>query len=136
MGGNVHEVISGRLYTARKDVFTKSDLIGMTVVIDLGTEIHHTVPENKVYFHWAVEDDVEERAFEGLIRMIGSYMNATGHCVLIVGHPDTVDVVATCAVREYLGCKPEVALGIVREHRPKALTKSELLETIFRYKPS
>jgi hypothetical protein len=56
--------------------------------------------------------------------------------VLLVGHQDTVDTVATCVLREFMGCDAQTALNVIRNQRPTCMTKSELVETVFKYTPS
>jgi hypothetical protein len=108
---------------------------GMTAVVNL-SDTHDNVPnlEAYLYTHWSMGRDVDEAAFDGLIRFITTLLRGKGFKVLVIGHQDTIDVVATCVLREYLGCTPEVALGIMRIDRPQCMTRSELLETVFSYK--
>jgi len=134
----VHEIISKRLYISRKDVYSKEDLEGKAVVVDLSGEakIPQTCKSECIYLRWDMDADVDEHAFEGLVRFCACMMRAPKTAVLIVGHQDTVDVVAACAMREYLGCNGKIAVGILRESRSNALSKQTLLETVMNYKVS
>lgn len=133
----MHEVMAGRLFTTRHNMFTPSDLVGRTLVVNLSSDVDLVaLSYGHMVMAWPMEEDVEERVFEGLIRMCSSVMKGKEQSVLLIGHQDTVDVVASCIIREHLGCKPEIAIGIVRENRRNCMNKSELLETIFKYKIS
>jgi predicted RNase H-like nuclease len=82
---------------------------------------------------WNIGDDVEEHMFEALVRFAANMMKAPKQVVVIVGHKDTIDVCAACVLREYLGCRPEIAISILREARPKCLNKPDLVETVCNY---
>lgn len=133
------EIVSGRLYLAREDVFGKADIESATVIVDLSSNAKVTnsgAPAGAMYVRWDVGDDVEERMFEALVRFCAGIMRSPKQIVLIVGHHDTIDVIAACVLREYLGCKPEIAVSILRAARPKCLSKPDLLETLINYKIS
>jgi len=130
----MHEVISGRLYTARKDVFDPGALKGASVVVDLsGDPKMISKSPQYIYMYWDMPDDVDGVAFSTLVRMCAGMMKVKALSVLLVGHKDTIDVLATCIVMEYLGCKPKIALGIVRENRTNCMDKGELVETVVNY---
>ena len=133
------EVVSGRLYLAREDVIGKSDLKAATVVIDLSSGAKGTslgAWNGSVFLRWDIGGDVEEQMFESLIRLIAVMIKAPRQSVALIGHHDTIDVVAACVLREYLGCKPEIAISILRESRPKCLTKPDLINTVSNYRIS
>jgi hypothetical protein len=132
------EVVSGKLYLAREDVLGKSELKSATVVIDLSSGSKHVSDswEGSVYLRWNIGEDVEEKMFEALIRMVSGVMKAPKQTIALVGHHDTIDVVAACVLREYLGCKPEIAISILREARPKCLNKPDLISTVGNYRIS
>jgi len=137
-GHIVHEIISKRLYTSRADVFNREDLEGKSVVVDLSGEakIPQACKSECIYLRWDMDTDVDEHAFEGLVRFCACMMRAQKTAVLIIGHQDTVDVIAACAMREYLGCNGKIAVGILRESRSSALSKTVLLNTVLNYKVS
>ena len=131
------EVITGRLYLAREDVFSRADLKQVTVVVNLSSNNNLLAPDcKKVNLRWDIGDDVEEKMFENLVRYCAGVMKAPKQCLAIIGHHDTVDVVAACVLREYLGCKTSIALGIMRGKRTKCLTKESLVSTIDSYRIS
>ena len=136
---NMIEVVSGRLYLAREDVIGKAELKTATVVIDLsactkGSKNADIGSWNgAVHLRWDIGDDVEEKMFESLVRLVAGMMKAPKQCVALIGHHDTIDVLAACVLREYLGCKPEIAVAILREARPKCLHKPDLVETVCNY---
>lgn len=132
------EVISGRLYLAREDVLGKADIKAATVVLDLSSRSKSSAFSSDVAVHmrWDIGDDVEEKMFEALVRFAGGMMKSPKQVVVLVGHHDTIDVTAACILREYLGCKPEIAIGILREARPKCLSKPDLVETVCNYRIS
>ena len=131
------EVISKRLYLAREDVFAKADLKSVTVIVNLSSNAK-LIPQSEkaVNLRWDIGEEVEQGMFEALVRYCAAMMKAPSQTVLLVGFHDTVDLIAACILREYLGCKPEIALGILRTSRPKCLTKTALLETVNSYKIS
>jgi hypothetical protein len=132
------EVVSGRLYLAREDVMGKAELKSATTVIDLSSKAKMPAGTwgGSVYLRWDIGDDAEEKMFEALVRLIAGIMKAPKQVVALVGHHDTLDIIAACVLREYLGCKPEIAISILREARPKCLTKSDLIATVANYKIS
>jgi predicted RNase H-like nuclease len=132
------EVVSGRLYLAREDVLSKSDLKSATVILDLSSKSRSSLGslDSCVYMRWDIGDDVEEKMFEALVRFSAGMMKAPKQVVVLVGHHDTIDVTAACILREYLGCRPEIAISILREARPKCLNKPDLVETICNYRIS
>ena len=131
------EVVSGRLYIAREDVIGAADFKTATVVVNLSSK-KAKVPEVDVdvYLRWDVGDDVEEKMFETLVRMVAGIMRAPKQLVVLVGHHDTCDIAAACILREYLGCKARIAVSILREARPKCLDKPDLLDTVENYRIS
>jgi len=131
------EVVSGRLYIAREDVIGKEDLDVVSVVVDLSSK-KAKIPtaDISVYLRWDIGDDVEEKMFEALVRMVAGIMKAPKQVVAIVGHRDTCDIAAACILREYLGCKARIAISILREARPKCLAKPDLVDTVENYKIS
>ena len=134
----MHEIIPKRLYTSRRDIFNKADLDGKAVIVDLSGEAQIPLPPktNYIYLHWDMDADVDEHAFGGLIQFCASMMRAQKTAVLIIGHQDTVDVVAGCILREHLGCSGKIAVGILRESKSNALNKQELLDTVLNFKIS
>jgi hypothetical protein len=135
----MHEIVQGRLFTVRADMAAKSDLKDVKVIVNLcgNPEVFPPCFRSKsVSVCWDMEDEVDDHAFTGLIRMCACMMKAQEYSVAIVGPQDTADAIAACVVMEYLGCRPEIAIGIVRRGRTKCLSKSELLETILKYKIS
>lgn len=135
----MHEIVHGRLFTVRGDMVSKSDLKDIRVIVNLtgNPEVLSSCERSgSVRICWSIEDEVDDNAFAGLIRMCACMMKAESYSVVIVGPQDTADAVAACVVMEYLGCKPEIAIGIVRHGRTKCLSKSELLETIMKYRIS
>lgn len=132
------EIVAGRLYLAREDVISKVDLRASTIVVDLSSKAKNiaALADGSVYLRWDIGGDVEERMFESLVRFVAGMMKAPKQVVAIVGHHDTIDVMAACVLREYLGCKPEIAISILREARPKCLNKPDLVETVGNYQIS
>lgn len=135
---NMIEVVAGRLYLAREDVISKADIKSATVVIDLASKSRAAINsfDGFVYLRWDIGEDVEEKMFEALVRLVAGVMKAPKQAVVLVGHHDTIDVTAACVLREYLGCKPEIAIGILREARPKCLNKPDLVDTVSNYRIS
>ena len=135
----LHEIISDRLYTVRHDLFNEDCLKGITTVINLSSNddiFSQRLKDNRMFLAWDMAQDVDEKSFEGLVRFCSSIMRGEKTSILLIGFQDTIDVISACIVREHLGCKPEIALGIVRENRTKCMTQSELLETVFKYRIS
>jgi predicted RNase H-like nuclease len=133
------EVVASRLYLAREDVIGKAEFKANSVVIDLSASSKVAAAaahDNAIYLRWNIGDDVEERQFEALVRFAAGMMKSPRQCVVLVGHKDTIDVCAACVLREYLGCRPEIAISILREARPKCLNKPDLVETVCNYKIS
>ena len=133
----LHEVVAERLYTVSDENFKPEYLSGITTVIDMSGKMG-IIPSPEKYLRvvWSTEDNVDEGQFEGVVRLVSSSMKGRKQKVLLVGHQDTVDTVATCVMREFIGCDPQVALDVMRSYRPNCMTKSELIETVFKYKPS
>lgn len=129
------EVLPKRLFIARKDVFVKADVTGMTFVIDLSGDpkLLGSPKDHCIYTYWNVGDDLSETLFQAMVRFCSAILVQDGSSVLVVGHQDTIDVVAACVIMENLGVKPEIAVSILRESRPKCLNRSELLETVLGY---
>lgn len=130
------EVVAGRLYLSREDVIGKADFKAATVVIDLAANPRAgniLTGEGTIHLRWNIGDDVEERMFEALVRFAANMMKSPKQVVVLVGHRDTIDVCAACILREYLGCKAEIAISILRESRPKCLNKPDLVETVVNY---
>ena len=133
------EIVSGRLYLAREDVFSKAEARSASVIVDLSSGVKAAASglvDNCIYMRWNIGDDVEEKMFEALVRFCAGVMRSPKQSVLIVGHHDTIDVTAACVLREYLGCKPEIAMSILREARPKCINKPDLIDTVKNYKIS
>lgn len=135
-GRGMIEIVSGRLYLVREDVVGKAEFKTNSVVIDLSSSskvLSAAMDASAIYMRWNIGDDVEERQFEALIRFAANMMKSPKQSVVLVGHKDTIDVCAACILREYLGCKPEIAISILREARPSCLNKSDLIETVYNY---
>lgn len=135
--GKVREVIERRLYTVTSEDYSEKDLEGVTVLVNLGESPYLTRNVGRyLCIFWATEENVDQAAFEGLIRLCGSSMKGKKQRVLIVGHQDVVDVVAACVLREYLGASARAAVGIIRRGRKKCMLQSGLVETVRSYRPS
>ena len=133
----LHEVIDAKLYTVAEDKFRDEYLDEVTAVLNLSGD-NSLIPnqEKFVCLNWTTDDNVQECQFEAAVRFCASVMKGKMQRVLIVGHQDTVDTVATCVLREFMGCDAKTALNVMRNHRLSCVTKSELVETVFKYKPS
>lgn len=130
------EVVTGRLYLAREDVIGKAEFKPNSVIIDLCSSSKISASahaDGTIYLRWNIGDDVEEKQFEALVRFAANMMKSPRQSVVLVGHKDTIDVCAACVLREYLGCRPEIAISILREARPKCLNKPDLVETVINY---
>lgn len=131
------EVIPNRLYLAREDVFNKVDMKKISIVINLSSNPKLICPCGKyINLRWNIGDNVEEKMFEALVRFCAGAIKAPKQCLALIGHHDTVDVLAACVLRDYLGCATSIALGMMWEKRPKCLTKPGLVETVEQYKIS
>jgi hypothetical protein len=133
----LHEVIVEKLYTVSEDKFKSEYLEGVTAIVNLSGDVS-LVPDSErfICLTWNTQDNVVECQFEAAVRFCSSVMKGKAQRVLLVGHQDTVDTVATCVLREFMGCSAQEALNVIRQHRPTCMTKSELVETVFRYSPS
>lgn len=133
----LHEVIGGKLYTVSEKSFKPDHLDEITAVVNLSGE-GYMLPDQErfVCLTWTTDNDVQECQFEAAVRFCASVMKGKTQRVLIVGHQDTVDTVATCVLREFMGCDAQTALSVIRNQRPTCMTKSELVETVFKFKPS
>lgn len=133
----LHEVVVGKLYTVSWQELKHEHLEKVTALVDLSGEPELIDERDRyLYVSWTTSDNVDEGQFEGVVRFCSSVMKSKGQRVLVVGHQDVVDTVATCVLREFVGCDPQTALDVMRQHRQNSMTKSELVETVFRYKPS
>lgn len=133
----LHEVITDKLCTVSEDKFKSEHLAGVTAVVNLSGDAS-LVPDSErfICLTWNTDDNVQECQFEAAVRFCSSVMKGKAQRVLLIGHQDTVDTVATCVLREFMGCSAQEALNVIRQHRPTCMTKSELVETVFRYSPS
>lgn len=133
----LHEVIDGKLYTVSESSFKPEHLDEVTAIVNLSGE-SSMIPDQErfVCLTWTTDNDVQECQFEAAVRFCASVMKGKMQRVLLVGHQDTVDTVATCVLREFMGCDAPTALSVIRSQRPTCVTKSELVETVFKYKPS
>ena len=133
----VREIVAGRLYTIVEDGFSEDLLEDVTVLIDLSKDPGLTINSGScLLVSWATSSDVDQNIFEGLVRLCASSMMGKSQRVLVVGAQDTIDTVAACVLKEYLGCNSQTAVNIIREGRTFCLNKSMLIETINGYKPS
>ena len=133
----LHEVVVGKLYTVDHQNLQMEHLNDVTALVDLSGEGGLIEDRSRyVCVTWSASEDVDEEQLEGVIRFCSSVMKGKDQRVLVVGHQDTVDTIATCVLREFVGCDSQTALDVIRQHRPNSMTKSELVETVFRYKPS
>ncbi len=133
----LHEVVVGKLYTVNSDELKYDHLEQVTALVDLSGDPELIDDrERYLYISWTTSDDVDEGQFEGVVRFCSSVMKSKGQRVLVVGHQDVVDTVATCVLREFVGCDAQTALDVMRQHRQNSMTKSELVETVLKYKPS
>ena len=133
----LHEVVVGKLYTINYKSLKPEHFDDVTAVVDLSGEAGLIdEPGRYVCVTWATSENVDEGQFEGVVRFCSSVMKGRGQRVLVLGHQDTVDTIATCVLREFVGCDAQTALDVIRSHRSNSMTKSELVETVFRYKPS
>jgi hypothetical protein len=133
----LHEVIDSKLYTVSEDKFKSEYLDGVTALINLSGDAGFIPDQEKfVCLTWTTDDNVQECQFEAVVRFCSSVMKGKLQRVLLVGHQDTVDTVATCVLREFMGCDAQTALNVIRNQRPTCMTKSELVETVFKYTPS
>lgn len=133
----LHEVVVGKLYTVSTKNLKANHFSDVTTVIDMSGEKGTVVgPEKYLCLTWATSDNVDEGQFEGVIRFCSSVMKSKGQRVLVIGHQDTVDTVATCVLREFVGCDAQTSLDVMRSHSKNCMTKSELVETVLRYRPS
>ena len=131
------EIIANRLYTVTEEGFDEGDLIGTTAIINLtGDQDLITEAEAYMYLCWATEDQVDQAMLHGLVKLCSSVMKGKEQRVLIVGTQETIDTIAACVLKEYIGCNSTKAIDIVREGRKYCLNKNILIETINGYKPS
>jgi hypothetical protein len=130
-------VVRDRLYTICESSFCVEHLAAVTVIVTLGeVDDLTTGRKNLLRASWVEENEVDEMALEGLIRMCASAMKGKGQRVLLVGNQDTVDTLSACVLREYMGCNADVAISLLRVERPKCLAHDDLVEVIKRFKPS
>lgn len=130
------EVITNRLIAVVGTAVCDADLDQVTLVAILGPANMPRLNDSYGILSWPFPEDMDVDAFSGVVRLCASVMSGKKQRVLLVGDLDAIEVTAACVVREFFGCAPAVALGVVRSNRREALTKSELVETVFRYRPS
>ncbi len=128
--------MTGRLHGVVDTSIAREDLEHATLVVIMSRLWCQQVPRSCGVLDWPLPEDMDVGAFNGIVRLIASTMGGKNQRVLLVGQVDSIETIAACALREYLGCVPEIAIGMVRACRRKGLNKSELLETVFRYHPS
>ena len=130
----LHEVIVDKLYSMSEDKFKSEYLDGVTALVNLSGDAGLILESERfICLTWNTDDNVQECQFEAAVRFCSSVMKGKAQRVLLVGHQDTVDTVATCVLREFMGCSAQEALNVIRQHRPTCMTKSELVETCFKY---
>ena len=133
---SISEVIEGRLYVVSRSDLEASHLDDITVVVDMGDVSNESYSDDVLVISWPTEEHVDEKVLEGIVRLCSSAMRGVDQKILLIGSSESVDTVAACVVREYLGCSAIVAMKVLRESRPDAINKPTLAETIVRYKPS
>jgi hypothetical protein len=133
----LHEIVKAKLYSVDSKKLLIDHLAGVTTIVNVSGN-PDIVPDYNAYqyLYWMTDKKVNASQFEGVVRMVSSTIKGSNMRVLLIGYQDTVDTIATCVLREYLGCDTETALRVMRKHRKTCMTKSELLETAFKYKLS
>lgn len=131
------EIVEGRLYAISHDDFVPDHLEAVTVLVNLSDDKDLVMPGDGIMnILWSTGDTVDEKVLEGLVRLCSSSMRGMRQRVLLVGAQDAIDTVAACILREYMGCSAVDALTIMRSEHPECMKKTELAETVLRYKPS
>lgn len=131
------EIVEGRLYAVSFENFIPDHLDAVTVLVNMTEEVDLILPgEGIMNILWSTGDVVDERVLEGLVRLCSSAMRGIRQRVLLVGAQDAIDTISACILREYMGCSAVDALRIMREGHPECLKKTELAETVLRFRPS
>lgn len=130
------EIVENRLYSIAIEDIGATHLLGMTVLVNMSEDISLSEFSVPMILNWNSGDDVDERVLDGVVRMCSSAMKGTGQRVMLTGSQDSIDTIAACILREYLGCSAGVAFSIMRDGNPGCLQKRELTETVLKFRPS
>lgn len=133
----LRKIVENKLYTISEDGYDDGALNKVTAIVNLTTDPGLVVePEPFLYVCWSTSRNVNRETWEGLVRLCSSMIKGKDQRVLVIGLQATIDTLAACVLREYLGVNAETAVLIIRTNRTHCLNQSILIETINGYKPS
>lgn len=132
----VGNVLPGRFLIADAKDWEPSLAQGVTVLIDLSDKRIEQSAKGLIHLHWPIENLVDAKVLEGVVRLCASASQGVDQRVLLVGCSETNQAIAACVLRELFAIDAKSALGIIRSLCARATPSKQVLATIEGYRVS